>query len=104
MSVSDDGGKKPDKIYSVVRIVDMADGISAVLDKEREEISGQNKLINMAKSAQAKAEDNITSLMPYASFMNAAEKILSGRKDDDHYALVCADINEFRNFSHNYGG
>lgn len=74
MSVSDDGGKKPDKIYSVVRIVDMADGISAVLDKEREEISGQNKLINMAKSAQAKAEDNITSLMPYASFMNAAEK------------------------------
>lgn len=103
VSVSDDGGEKPDKIYSVARIVDMVDGISTILDKERDEISGQNKLVNMAKSAQAKAEDNITSLMPYASFMNAAEKILSGRRDDEHYALVCADINEFRKFSHNYG-
>lgn len=104
VSVSDDEKEKPDKIYTVARIVDMVSGISTHLDREKENVSEQgNKLVNMAKSAQAKAEDNITSLMPYASFMNAAEKILGSRKDEEHYAIVCADINEFRKFSHHYG-
>lgn len=103
VSVSDEEKDKPDKIYTVARIVDMVDGITSRLSSERVQISEQNKLVNMAKSAQAKAEDNITSLMPYASFMNAAEKILGNRKDEEHYAIVCADINEFRKFSHHYG-
>lgn len=103
VSVSDNGNDKPDKIYTVTRLVDNAEEISSRLDHEREEISERNKLVNMAKSAQAQAEDNITSLMPYASFMNKAEKILSKRKEKEHYALVCADINEFRKFSHHYG-
>ena len=103
VSVSDNGDDKPDKIYTVTRLVDNAEEISSRLDHEREEISERNKLVNMAKSAQAQAEDNITSLMPYASFMNKAEKILSERKEKEHYALVCADINEFRKFSHHYG-
>ena len=46
-SVSDNGDDKPDKIYTVTRLVDNAEEISSRLDHEREEISERNKLVNM---------------------------------------------------------
>ena len=98
-----ENGSIPDKIYGVTRLID---------DAEQKESTGfisgrihklENKLVSMAKTAQAKSEDYITGLVPYATFLNKAEKILGARKSDDHYALVCADINEFRKYSHHYG-
>ena len=61
------------------------------------------KLKKIAASARAKTEDTITGLLPYASFLRKAEKILESRREDSHYALICADINEFQSFSHHYG-
>ena len=61
------------------------------------------KLKKIAASARAKTEDTITGLLPYASFLRKAEKILASRREDSHYALICADINEFQSFSHHYG-
>lgn len=100
ISVSDDGTDS-DKIYGVTRFIDdeREEGGHTVV-KTR---SMENKLVTMAKSAQAKTEDYITGLVPYATFLKKAEKILSNRSEDDRYALVCADINEFGKFSHHYG-
>jgi diguanylate cyclase (GGDEF)-like protein len=73
---------------------------------EKEEDSGNRisgKLTQMAGTAQAAAEDTITGLLPYAGFLRKAEKVLSSRQQGEQYALVCADINEFRSFSHHYG-
>lgn len=61
------------------------------------------KLKKIAASARAKTEDTITGLLPYAAFLKKAEKILAARREDAHYALICADINEFQSFSHHYG-
>lgn len=61
------------------------------------------KLKKIAASARAKTEDTITGLLPYAAFLRKAEKILASRREDSHYALICADINEFQSFSHHYG-
>ena len=101
ISISSDGNV-PDKIYGVTRFIDNAiNNDSPSLVNKIHNI--ENKLVTMAKSAQAKSEDYITGLVPYATFLKKAEKILDKRSESDHYALVCADINEFRKFSHHYG-
>ena len=98
ISVSIDTDNIPDKIYGVVRIV--SDRSEDVIP----DMSGSsNKLITMARSAQAKSEDNVTDLMPYASFLSKTDKILKSRNDEDHYAIACTDINEFHKFNHQYG-
>lgn len=93
-----DENNEPYKIYGMTRIIEDAE---ADIDKEKR--SSDNRLITLAKSARAKAEDTITGLMPYSSFLTKADKILKSRNEGDHYAIVCADINEFLKFSHHYG-
>ena len=63
----------------------------------------ENRILSLAKASRAKAEDNVTGLMPYSSFLSKADKILKKRDEDDHFAVLCADINEFLKFSHHYG-
>ena len=98
ISISEDGSDKPTKIHGIIRAV-KKENIVDVSDNSNVE----SRLFAMAKSAQAKAEDSVTGLMPYASFLSEAERTLRCRKDDDHYAVLCADINEFLKIEHQYG-
>lgn len=100
-----ESGDKPDKVYGITRLI-AENSQPMYLEEEvipKEVTPAEGKLLKMAKTAQAEAEDTITGLLPYASFLKRAEKALAERKEEEHYALVCADINEFRKFSHHYG-
>ncbi len=99
-------GNKPDKVYGITRLVAENSASTRLEEQAVEEATDkriEGKLLKMAKTAQASSQDNITGLLPYASFLKQAEKVLSERREEDHYALVCADINEFHKFSHHYG-
>lgn len=106
ISVSSSGEEKPDKVFGVTRLVEnppaYADPAALEIAAARPE-GLENKLVTMAKSAQAQAEDAITGLVPYAVFLRRAEKMLAERNEGDHIAVLCADINEFRKYSHHYG-
>lgn len=99
-------GHKPDRVYGITRLIaennePMRLEEQAIESAEMNQMEG--KLLKMAKTAQASSQDTITGLLPYASFLKRAEKILAERKEGEHYALICADINEFRQFNHHYG-
>lgn len=89
---------KPNKIYGMTRVIDDI-STDARIVKEKPE----SRILALAKASRAKTEDNITGLMPYSSFLSKADKILKRRDEDDHFAVLCADINEFLKFSHHYG-
>lgn len=89
---------KPNKIYGMTKVIDDISTEARII-KEKPE----NRILSLAKASRAKAEDNVTGLMPYSSFLSKADKILKKRDEDDHFAVLCADINEFLKFSHHYG-
>lgn len=93
-----DGNAKPSKIYGLIRLKDESSTNIAI-----EYNKNNNKLLALSKAASSKSNDYITGLMPYSSFLAKAEKILKDRDEKEHYAIVCADINEFLKFSHHYG-
>lgn len=95
-----DGSPKPSKIYGMIRLKNANEtGANAAI----EETKNDNRLITLAKTSKSKAEDYITGLMPYSSFLTKVDKVLKCRNEKDQYAIVCADINEFLKFSHHYG-
>ena len=99
-------GNKPDKVYGFTRLVTENEATTPLEEQVVTESSAnhmEGKLLKMAKTAQASSQDNITGLLPYATFLKKAEQVLSERKEEEHYALICADINEFHKFSHHYG-
>lgn len=92
-----DGSLKPKKIYGMIRLKDES-GTNIIADTRND-----SKLLALAKTAASKSEDYITGLMPYSSFLIKAAEILQSRSEEDNYAIVCADINEFLKFNHHYG-
>ena len=99
-------GGKPDKVYGITRLI--SDNTEPMLLQEQvmedESINRiDSKSLRIADTVQTVAEDTITGLLPYVSFLKKAEKILSNRNATDQFALICADINEFSSFSHHYG-
>lgn len=97
-------GQKPEKVYGVTRIV-MGNIESESFQEQQEETVNQidGKLLRMGDTVQAAGPDNITGLLPYATFLRKAEHVLAERKTGEQFALICADINEFSSFSHHYG-
>lgn len=93
-----DGSPKPSKIYGMIRPIDESN-----TNVVTENTQNDNSLVTLTKTTKSTSEDYITGLMPYSSFLTKAEKLLKGRSEKDHYAIVCADINEFLKFSHHYG-
>jgi diguanylate cyclase (GGDEF)-like protein len=99
---------KPEVVYGLTRLLPeeekgTASTVETVTDEDKTVNKINSKLTKIAGTAQATAEDTITGLLPYAGFLRKAERVLGERRDGDQYALVCADINEFRSFSHHYG-
>lgn len=103
-------GDKPSVVYGLTRLLPADENVAEeklALPKNRQE-SGEGgqlerKLKKIARSARAKVEDNITGLLPYASFLRKTEELLTEHGDESQYALICADINEFQSISHHYG-
>lgn len=93
-----DGSPKPKKMYGMARLKNEANTEIAT-----ENSKNNHKLAALAKATKSKVEDYITGMMSYSSFLTKADKILKNRSEDDHYAVVCADINEFLKFNHHYG-
>lgn len=85
-----DGSPKPKKMYGMARLKNEANTEIAT-----ENSKNNHKLAALAKATKSKVEDYITGMMSYSSFLTKADKILKNRSEDDHYAVVCADINEF---------
>ncbi len=103
-------GVKPSVVYGLTRLMPEAEADTAEITVPEERLNIPNEISQLsgkfkkiAGTARANVEDTITGLLPYATFLRKAEEILAERKEDSLYALVCADINEFRNFSHHYG-
>lgn len=104
ISVSKTNGDKPDYIIGMTRVLEDSDYISELdlqVPEQTEDLG--NKLVHMAKGAQAKSEDTITNLMSYSQLLQKAERKLQNRTEKDHYAIFCADINEFHKFGYHYG-
>lgn len=96
-------GNTVDKVYGVTReIRDVGDEEESL--SRRDSIKkAEGKLLKMVKISQSEPEDTITGLLPYAEFLRKAERIILDRSGEEHYALICADINEFQKVSHHYG-
>lgn len=93
-----DENNKPYKIYGMSRVINELNTETSL-----DESKNENRLITMAKSARSKTEDYITGLMSYSRFLSEADKLLKNRSTEDHYAIVCADINEFLKINRHYG-
>lgn len=102
-------GDKPSVVYGLTRLLSPDENAAEELrlpdNKPESGEAGvlERKLKKIARSARAKVEDNITGLLPYASFLRKTEELLTKHGDESQYALICADINEFQSFSHHYG-
>ncbi len=105
VSVGDGVSDKPVKVYGITRVLDnaLADSAEAEIAAASNNTKLSTKLMRIAKSSQAKFEDTLTGMIPYAKFLDKAREMLAERTDDKRYALMCADIDEFRKFSHHYG-
>lgn len=94
-------GERVDKIYGVTR--PMKDVVDVTPSSKNNIKKAEGKLLKLAKITRDETEDTITGLLPYVVFLREAERILLDRREEDHYALICADINEFQKVSHHYG-
>ncbi|MDE6853249.1 MAG: EAL domain-containing protein [Lachnospiraceae bacterium] len=104
VSVSRLGGEKPDCVFGVTRVLKDSDFDRESSLKLAEQVEDlENKIMNMAKGAQAQSEDTITNLLPYNQLLQQAEEILSHRSGKEKYAVFCADITEFSKFGYQYG-
>lgn len=104
VSVSRSDGEKPDCVFGVTRVLKDSDfdrESSLELAEQVEDL--ENKIMNMAKGAQAQSEDTITNLLPYNQLLQRAEELLSQSSGKERYAAFCADITEFSKFGFQYG-
>lgn len=105
VSVSSDGGGKPDKVFGITRLLEGGNlaGKESEFEAAEYDAKLENKLVRMAKSSQAKAADTLTGMVSYAKFLERAGELLAERTEEMHYAILCADIDEFSKFSYHYG-
>ncbi|MDO4165800.1 MAG: EAL domain-containing protein [Eubacteriales bacterium] len=104
VSVSRTDGDQPDCIFGMTRVLEYSDDVMGSELQATEQMEHlENKLVHMAKGAQAKAEDTITNLLPYSQFLQQAGSRIGNRAEEERYAVFCADINEFRKYNYHYG-
>lgn len=103
ISTNRQGESRPDYMFGRIRLLKYQDSSPFDADVVARAKHLEGKLVQMAKGAQANAEDTITNLLSYHQFLQQAEDELDNRKDEDRYALFCADIDEFHKFGSSYG-
>lgn len=106
ISVASDGSEKPNVIYGETMLVE---DNSYMLEQQGQESGSmtrtmrQNRVLSIAKTAQAKNEDDVTELMPYHEFLDAVAEQLKQRKEKEKYGLLCCDVNGFQKLTYHYG-
>ncbi len=104
VSVSRSDGEEPDCVFGVTRVLKDSDYDRETGIEMAERIENlENKIMDMAKGAQAQTEDTITDLLPYNQLLKKAEEILSNDSKKKKYAAFCADITEFSKYGYQYG-
>lgn len=104
ISVSSKEEEIPDKIYGETRVSDdhsfmIVDSRALKPKKERT----KEKVFEMAVTAMNREEDAVTGMMSYDELIKSIQEILDTRKDEEHYGILCCDINEFRKVNYHYG-
>ena len=87
VSVGDGVSDKPVKVYGITRVLDnaLADSAEAEIAAASNNTKLSTKLMRIAKSSQAKFEDTLTGMIPYAKFLDKAREMLAERTDDKRY-------------------
>lgn len=104
ISVSSTNGSIPEKIYGETRVLDDHSFLikgNHLQVPEEEEIA--EKVLEMANTAQSRFDDTVTCSMSYEELIQSVQEILSARKGNEHYGILCCDINEFSKLNYHYG-
>ncbi|MCR5201879.1 MAG: EAL domain-containing protein [Lachnospiraceae bacterium] len=94
-------GKDKKNVYGYVSY-DVDEYLGNVVN-DAEVLSKDSRFKTFADEEKASSDDNITSLLPYATFLENAEKVLKNKDKEYKYAVICADINEFKKYNQHYG-
>lgn len=102
ISISTENGELPDIIYGQTRLLN---DTSYQLEEERVLINNAvfNKMINIAKEAREKYDDNVTGLMSQDKFIEQVKRKIKKRSQEKHYGILCCDINAFQRINYHYG-
>lgn len=104
ISVDMAGDGRPDKVFGVTRMLE-----NNVMPAEQLEIAAtttgeiDTRLWWKVKNGRTKSVDSLTGMVSYGKFLKQASNVLATRDESLHYAVICADIDEFRKFNHHYG-
>lgn len=61
------------------------------------------RILNIAKTAKARFQDDVTLMMSYEAFVDEVQEQLKNRKADERYGLLCCDVNGFQKLTYHYG-
>ncbi len=104
ISVDTVGDGKPDKVFGVTRLLE--NNVGPVVQNEIAATAAGDigaRLWRKAKNGLTRAVDSLTGMVSYGKFLEQASDTLAARDENLHYAVLCADIDEFRKFNHHYG-
>ena len=105
ISVDSKGGNTPDIIYGDTMLLYYTSYLpehkKTAETLPKEDITG--RILNIARTARANFQDDVTSMMSYDSFIEEAQNQLKSRKADEHYGLLCCDVNGFQKLTYHYG-
>ncbi|MEE3392911.1 MAG: EAL domain-containing protein [Lachnospiraceae bacterium] len=100
--------KNDDDTVSVLGVTRLKDEDTAQISvgTRMKEADSESRLIKLADSAMFKHDeekDSVTGLLPYVNFYDGADTLLAHRKENEKFAVICADINEFHRYNQHYG-
>lgn len=105
ISVDSHGGKTPDIIYGETNILEdnsyMPEQQKVAATLPKNDVAG--RILNIARTARASFQDDVTAMMSYDSFVEEVQNQLKNRKAEQHYGLLCCDINGFQKLTYHYG-
>lgn len=100
ISVNTTGGDVPDRIFGNTKL-----SKEMAADIELEATGGaleESVYTSWAKKSTESMKDEITGMIPYATFLRKAQDIIN-EKNNEKYYVLCADIDEFKKFRYSYG-
>lgn len=105
ISVDSHGGKTPDIIYGETNLLEdnsyMPEQKKTMATLPEDDVAG--RILNIAKTAKARFQDDVTLMMSYEAFVDEVQGQLKNRKADERYGLLCCDVNGFQKLTYHYG-
>lgn len=103
ISISTNNDDVPDKIYGETRLLD---DHSFMIMREPDVGTSKertaSKILEIARTAQAKSVDAVTGMMPYDDWIKRSQEMLE-KSGEDKYGILCCDIDGFQRLTYYYG-